>query len=179
MKEMDVNDALLMILLAVNENFQERRAFQKIAYLSSVKLNFDMGFFAHYYGPYSKIVASQIENLSTFGFINEKNLKTNNDRILTFFELNDDGKKITKSIKKKYREEYKTIKLVVDACKKEKYDYNVLSWSAKVHYIMPKGKSVSVRQISELAKEYGWKLSKDDINNAFTLLTSLELITDG
>jgi len=76
-----------------------------------------------------------------------------------------------------YEKEYSIIDKVIKLCECEGMDYNVLSYAAKIHYILPKDKKVSHKKIIELADRYGWKLSHDDIEIAKKLLLSLGLIT--
>ncbi len=72
-------------------------------------------------------------------------------------------------------EEYNGISTLVRICRETvKLDANMLSWAAKVHYILSsQGKSMTPDKIQNTAGSFGWKLSEPQIDEAIELLNQL------
>lgn len=170
---MNVDDVLLMILEASPNGVPGKTAIQKIGYFCSERLHFDMGYYAHYYGPYSRIVEKNLQSLKDFDFIKIEQVPTRKNRNMYKIELNNDGKEIVSDLIKTYSEQYKTINEVVNICLRENMDYNILSYAAKIYYILKEEKGkLSTNELIELASYHDWKLSPPDIDSATTLLTT-------
>ncbi|MCZ7362964.1 MAG: hypothetical protein O8C58_06495, partial [Candidatus Methanoperedens sp.] len=59
-------------------------------------------------------------------------------------------------------------------------DVNILSWAAKVNYILAKqGTPMTPDEITMIAESFGWKLSQPQIDNAVELLKKLDLCQAG
>ena len=176
---MEQNELLIAILHAepVGE-IDGRTTIQKLAYFSSVKTGIDMGFGPHYYGPFSPPLASHLENLAAFDFIVEKGRRTIRDRTMYSFSLTKDGEKLAKKIEKNYPREYRIIRNVVNRCYRIVHNnIFVLSWAAKVHYILHQTeKPMTYEEAISTGKLFGWKLSEKEIESAVKLLRALGLI---
>jgi len=96
---MDIDDILLFIINASSDGIHGKTAMQKIAYFVSIFLKQDMGFYAHYYGPYSKDVDINLKILDNFSFIDSKMVRTKYNKLMPIFNLNDDGTEIVASLK--------------------------------------------------------------------------------
>ncbi len=70
---------------------------------------------------------------------------------------------------------------LVNICKKTaNLDVKILSWAAKVNYILSEqGKPMTPEEITLTADSFGWKLNQAQINNAIELLKQLELCQAG
>jgi len=56
------------------------------------------------------------------------------------------------------------------------YNMDVLSWAAKVHYILSKkNKTMTDDSIIQIADSFGWKLSEDQIEMAIDLIKKIDL----
>lgn len=178
---MELNELLIAILSAepVGE-IDGRTAIQKLAYFSSVKIGIDMGYGPHYYGPYSPMIASHLEDLTTFDFIVEKGRRTVRDRTMYSYFLSKDGEELARAVKKRYPREYRTIKNVVNRCFHIVHNnLSVLSWAAKVHYILNQSKKpMTNEEAISTGRQFGWKLSDKEIESGVKLLLALGLIKE-
>ncbi len=173
---MNTRDVLLLILDVAK--IRGNTAIQKIAYFISIKLGIDMNFFPHYYGPYSRNVALELQNLVDFNFVDDNIKFTKRNRIMHEYTLNDDGKKIVSVLKNKYKEEYEVIREIIKNIEDIfGQNYNILSWAAKIHFILKeRGIPISEEEIINLAKGYDWNLSDEEIESAKKLLLALKLV---
>lgn len=177
MINIEIFDILLMILHDVPEGIRGKTAIQKIAYFTSIKLKFNMNYFAHFYGPYSRDVANTLQALSDFNFIEEKKFRTRNNRYMHIFSLNDDGKKVIDGIINNNLDAYKNIQEVVTAIEPYDQNINILSWAAKIYYILNEtGKSITEKEIIKLARQHDWKLTENEIQSAKRLLLELKFV---
>jgi len=65
-------DVLLLVVKEAGENgLQGRTLLQKKVYFLSELVGIDLGFSAHYYGPYSGLVAGNLASLVNHGFLDE------------------------------------------------------------------------------------------------------------
>ncbi|MHA1395980.1 MAG: hypothetical protein ACTSRZ_20955 [Promethearchaeota archaeon] len=175
---MNIDDIILMILDAAENGVPGKTAMQKLCYFSSVLLDFDMGFFAHYYGPYSKNVAKNLQLLDNFDLIKKDQVLTGRGRLFPIFSLNDEAKDHINKIKTKYEKEYSTIKKIIELSERESMNYNILSYAAKIHYILrEEDRELDDEKLIELADYYDWRLSAEQIESAKALLSGLNLVT--
>ena len=58
-------------------------------------------------------------------------------------------------------------------------DFDTLSIAAKVYYIVNRQEKTTTEQIRKVAKEFGWKLNKSQIENVLSFLEDLSLISVG
>lgn len=176
---MEQSELLVGILHAEPvDEIEGRTTIQKLAYFSSVKTRIDMGFGPHYYGPYSPLVASYLEDLVALDFIVEKGRRTVRDRTMYSYALTKDGEKLAKKIEKTYPKEYRTVKTIVNRCYRVVHNnISVLSWAAKVHYLLHQaGKPMTNEEAISTGRLFGWKLSEKGIESAVKLLLALQLI---
>lgn len=123
------------------------------------------------------MVASSLQSLGDFDLIKRKTTITSNLRNFTEYNLNDDSKSTLEIIKSKNKKNYDTIKKIVDYSEKEGMNYNVLSYAAKIHYILKEEhRKLSDEELIQLANYYDWKLSEKEIALARNLLESLNLV---
>lgn len=176
---MEQTELIIAILSAGPVDVIEgRTTIQKLAYFSSVKTGIDMEYGPHYYGPYSSPVAAHLENLVAIDFIVEKGRRTIRDRTMYSYSLTKDGEALAKKIEKKYLDKYRIIRSVVNRCYRIVHNnISVLSWAAKVHYILRQTKKpMTYEEAISTGKLFGWKLSDKEIESAVKLLLALGLI---
>ncbi len=154
-----------------------RTALQKLVYFASVKTGTEMAFVPHYYGPYSQLVASVLENAVSFDYVNESGRRTVHDRYIYGYSLTEDGKELAKAIKKRDPQSYAIATGVVRTCRRIAHNnINILSWAAKVHYLLSrKGKPISDEEVMDTSRSFGWTLKKDEIDTGVNLLSALRL----
>ena len=92
--------------------------------------------------------------------------------------LNFAGKELVEDIKKNRSEFYSTISEAVEKCKEVvNNSIPVLSWAAKVHFILCQTKkAITYKKAIQIGKEFGWQLKTSNIESAAKLLRALDLI---
>ena len=175
---MEIPELIIAILSVEPDGIDGRTVIQKLGYFVSVTMKMDAGYGADFYGPFSPLVAAHLQNLVGLDFVVEKGRRTVRDRIMYSYYLTDDGQQLAKKIKEEYRTGYSTIVNVVKKCGKiVHYNLNVLSWAAKVHFILGKtGRAMTYNEAISAGKLFGWKLGEKEIESAVKLLLALGLI---
>lgn len=176
---------LLVIKNAGDEGLQGRTLLQKKIYFLSQLMKVDLGFSAHYYGPYSGLVAGYIERLVGHGFLEETTevFGTVSQRNI-FGEMHRYTYKLTNEAKQLWCEIKDDPELQKWQCALDRidsheisHDFNRLSIAAKVHYIVNwRGRRTNA-EVRQVAEEYNWKVSKEDIEGVLSFLTELGLVT--
>jgi uncharacterized protein len=176
---LETSEFILILLHSRPEGIDGRTAVQKLGYFATVQLNKHLGYEADFYGPFSTNVAANLQNLVESDFVVEKQRITSRFRKMYSYTLTDEAKIIAKNLKKKYPKEAKVINGVVKKCDKiVNCDYNVLSWAAKVHYVLTKNKKpMTYSEAIAASNKFGWRLSESQISSASKLLRELKLIT--
>jgi len=175
---MDIPELLIAILSVDPNGIDGRTAIQKLGYFASVKLKKDVGYGADFYGPFSPLIAANLESLAGLDFVVEKGRRTVRERTMYSYYLTDDGQQLATKIKEQYPTEYSTIRNIVKKCgKMVHYNFNVLSWAAKVHFILVQTKkAMTYEEAIKAGKLFGWKLDEREIESAVKLLRALGLI---
>ena len=179
-------DILLLVVKSAGKNgLQGRTLLQKKVYFLSELMNVDLGFTAHYYGPYSGLVAGHLTSLVNHGFLKEdievfetippRNIFGEMHRH-TYF-LTDEAEELWDDIKddpelREWKRELDRINAHEIA-----HDFNKLSIAAKVHYIVNWREKDTVAEVKQVAAEYGWNVEKSDIKSVLSFLTDLGLVT--
>jgi len=180
---MTAPDFVLSLIAGFGGQVQGRTLLQKRAYfvqqLAGVPL--ELGFDAHYYGPYSAAIDNSVARLKSLAFIEEEN--TGFGVAATGFEikrydyrLTEDGRKIVDSLKR--REDYRNIE---QACRAiiEAGDpnYFVLSVAAKADFILGRrGKAMTRVEIIKEAEKFDWNIPKQVLDTAVDFLSNLGMI---
>lgn len=169
---MDSTEAILLTIDSVsNKSITGRTAIQKIIYFEKKKVPVDAKYKAYHYGPYSAEVTSALSTLVSLNLIYEEldytqsNTKNPTDdwRVYTY-TLTEKGKKVVEEIKAKDAENSSKINSVVTNCTSlTKLDRTLLSYAAKVDYINKNFDLNTPEEIKEKAKDFGWKLSYQNI----------------
>lgn len=179
-------DVLLLVIKEAGEDgLQGRTLLQKKVYFLSELMDVDLGFSAHYYGPYSGLVAGHLASLVNHGFLDEVTevFETTPPRN-RFGEKNRYTYFLTKDAEELWRDiesapEFPEWKEKLDRINAHEiaYDFDRLSIAAKVHYIVNwRGKN-KVGEVKQVAEEYGWNVSEEDIEGVLSFLTDLGLVT--
>lgn len=183
---MNVFDAILTTIKAAEGSIAGRTAIQKLVYFEHISQLVNAKYRPHYYGPYSAEVAGTIQELIDLDFLKEEVDTAENtgysvpeDWKRYRYSLSADGVKAVEQIKKENSAEYTKISNVVSICNNTvKLDTNMLSWAAKVHYILSsQNRTMVLDEIPHTAKSFGWTLSQLQINKAAELLRQLKLVT--
>jgi len=175
---MEIPELIIALLSVEPDGIDGRTAIQKLGYFASVKLKKNAEYGPDYYGPFSPSIAAHLENLVGLDFVVEKGRRTVRDRIMYSYHLTDDGQQISKKIKEEYPKEYSIITNVVKECGKTvHYNFYVLSWAAKVHFILEQtGRTLTYEEAIDASQLFGWNLGEKEIESAVKLLLALGLI---
>lgn len=175
---MEISELIIALLSAEPNGIDGRTVIQKLGYFASVKIKMEAGYGADFYGPFSPLVAKHSENLVGLDFVVEKGRRTVRDRTMYSYYLTEDGKQLAKKIEEQYPNEYSIIKNIVKKCGKiVHYNFYVLSWAAKVHFILRQtGKAMTYEEAIAASRLFGWRLSDKEIDSAVKLLLALGLI---
>ncbi len=165
-----------MILDSSAEPISGRTAIQKIAYFESIKLEYDLKYKPHFYGPYSPVVDQTLMDLTVSDYVEERARTTLLDRTLYSYSLTDDGLELVQQVKKREPEKFALIKEIVEECSKYGNNINVLSCAAKVYFLLTqKGSTLSNDEAIEMGRTFNWELSEEEIESGVRLLSDLEL----
>lgn len=175
---MEASELIILLLGSRSQGIDGRTAVQKLGYFATVLLKKNLGYEADFYGPYSTVIAANLQNLVESDFVTEKQHITNRSRKMYSYTLNDEAINLLRELKKTYPKEARTIEIIVKKCDKiANCDYNILSWAAKVHFILDKNKRAMTYQEAIAASgKFGWKLSETQIASGAKLLRELKLI---
>jgi len=184
---MDVPDSIIVTLGAVADKIVGRTAIQKLIYFEKVLCLVDANYRPHYYGPYSSEVTGTIQELAALGFVEEKmetrettGYSVSDDWKRYCYKLTNDGSDFLAAVKNEDSKSCDNISEIVRICgRRSKFNPQILSWAAKVHYIAShEDKAMEFKEIIYNAKEFRWNLTEDNIKIAVDLLNDLRLIKD-
>lgn len=184
MLKLEISDAILATVKMAGNRVLGRTAIQKLVYFLTICDMVDARYRPHYYGPYSVDVANSIQMLSSIDFIIEDietpettkySVPENWKRYL--YSLSTDGKQIFEDFKKHNEYEYEKLSDIIEICgTTTDYNMDILSWAAKVHYILSKkGEYMTHHAVIRTADSFGWKLSPAQVEKGVELLINLEL----
>ncbi len=179
-----------ILLLVVNSEdrgeLRGRTLLQKKVYFLSVLMEVNFDFTAHRYGPYSSVVAGHLDSLVAHGFLNEKieSFATASKDQNVFgeirrhtYSLAEGGREVWSDLEEE--PDFPKWKAALELINAQPIsnDFNKLSIAAKVHYIVNwRGKS-TIGEVRQVAEEYGWDVSPEDIESVLSFLTKLKLVT--
>ncbi len=187
---MHIIDVILLVIKGEKDDkLRGRTLLQKKIYFLSVMMEQDLGFTAHYYGPYSSYVAGHLDNLVNYGILKETlvPLSSNPPEQSPLGEIRkhtyiyslipnacEDVWKVTK--KKSGFNEWKQ-KLKAINNQSIARDSNKLSIAAKIHYIVDWTGEKNAEEVLQTAEEYGWNFTLEDVKNVLSFLTELKLVS--
>jgi uncharacterized protein YwgA len=159
---------------------------QKRLYFTEVLLGENLGldFDAHYYGPYSAVINSELatlklqgqlrEETSNYGILDQSGFEVRRYR----YELTDAGKLSLEWIRKNYPQDAQRVndaaKRVIDA---GDLGYMDLSFAAKSHWVLSKSrKPLADADIANEAKRFGWQVKPEQVHRGVAFLNQLGLV---
>ena len=182
---MNGQDFVLSVVAGFGGQIQGRTLLQKRAYfvaqLSGVTI--DLGYDAHYYGPYSPVIDNSVVRLKSLGFLAEENIgfgvASGGFEVKRYdYRITSDGESILNRLK--IKEEYKKIE---QACSQIREagnpNYFVLSIAAKADFILGKrGKAMTREEIIREAQKFDWDIQQDSLKSAVDFLGKLDMIEE-
>ena len=135
--KMDVYDVVAMTIHANGDKMSNRTTIQKLIYFHTQKSpNLEITPYAHhFYGPFNCQVASALEEMTAFSYLDEKFVS---GQYQTYhYTLTNSGKEYAKRVTEEFKEESASIADTVEICKSHcKLKAMPLSYAAKAHYIL-------------------------------------------
>lgn len=181
--ELSIHDALLLGYRAFGGTMNGKTLLQKRIYFLSVMLGIDMGYEAHYYGPYSAQIAFLNAELKSLGYISESTSKWGYDQrgfemARHDFGLTELGQRITDRKAIRHPDWWKKIEKAAAVAKQAgDLDYVELSIAAKAYYVLTKlnGKTTT-EDMAAMLPRFGWNVTDDQLNKAKEFLVKMRLV---
>lgn len=182
---MKVRSVILLALDAFGGNVNGKTLLQKRLYFMSHIVDEDWGHHAHYYGPYSDVVASELVTLKVQGLVNEINRSYGMAADTGFeikrydYTLTDPGREAIQWLKSKYPEEAQCVQKAAKAVMAAgEIDYMDLSIAAKAYFILKgsEAQRMTTQEITAKARDFSWHVSEEQIGHACHFLSELKLV---
>ena len=179
---MKPTDFLLILIDTCGGSIHGRTLLQKKTYfvsvLSGVKV--DLGFGAHYYGPFSEIVEGTAIQLKNLGFLQESEtgfgLVSGGFEVKRYdYALTEGGRKLVESLKA--LPEYDAVHVAVNKINNAgDPNYVELSIAAKSYFLLKRnGSAMTVAELQGEAEKYDWRISPKSIEHAMSFLEKVGL----
>lgn len=159
-----------------------RTALQKLIFFAKQQGLTDVSYHPHYYGPYSREVASTLLNLVAAGWVQESceswpDGSVFGERRRYSYRLSETGKAALQSLVGQHCPEVKKLQELVRICRqKTGLDFHTLSLAAKTCFLRTAlGKALTPEEIEQQARSWGWQVKKDEVPKVADLLDALQL----
>jgi DNA-binding PadR family transcriptional regulator len=182
---MSASTFLLSLIEACGGSVYGRTLLQKKSYFVSLlsRIPIDLGYQAHFYGPYSATVDGTLTQLKNLGFVEESStgfgIVSGGFEMRRYdYRITEDGRKVLEPVLQSPK--YSAIKGAVQAIRDAgEPDYMKLSIAAKAYYILQKqGKRMSANELLVQAKEFNWSISEQSLVSAVEFLKRVGLAVD-
>ncbi|MCI0358431.1 MAG: hypothetical protein L0211_08110 [Planctomycetaceae bacterium] len=183
---MKTYDFVHLVLYAAGGRIEGRTKLQKFVYFAGVltEMHEDLGYRAHYYGPYSPKVTAAVEELRGLGFLEQRKAGGGHvdPRGFEFarydYALTPDGMRIAEEKSRLRHKVWETIQHAVERLDNaDPSDYLKLSIAAKAYYLVHRAKEpITDDQLLQLCQSFGWQVSPEQIAEAIQWLKSLSLV---
>jgi uncharacterized protein YwgA len=182
---MNPNDFATLSLLALGGEVQGKTKLQKTIFflaLMTGRLE-DLGYRAHFYGPYSDEVDSAVTWLKSIGAIDQNVTSWGQDpsgfELRRYdFRLNDAGKQFAEKKASQHPELTQRLKEAAGRLREAgEIGYMEMSIAAKTYFMLAEKKSpANSAELSRLARQFGWDVSTIQIERAIHYLERLNLV---
>lgn len=178
-----VRDVILLAYKAFGGTIHGRTMLQKRIYFLSVFLREDLGYEAHYYGPYSAEVATMNAEMKSLGYLSEFPLGYGVDQ--RGFELARYDYTLTEAGSRLAEKKAATspdLWLKIESAAHALIDggnlnYMELSIAAKAYYVLIQlNRKATLDDISEMLPRFGWSVSRDELQKAASFLQITGLV---
>jgi uncharacterized protein YwgA len=159
-----------------------RTLLQKVAYFIGDELQLDLGFDAHYYGPYSREMAAALDRQEDVGALIANRRESgrsfsghDGSRVFYDYALTNRGRRFQELQAEWGGEDYARAVELAKKIESLGVDYMQLAFASKVHFILVRTEetAMTVRAVQDKAKELGWSLGEHDIQKGVDLLKKL------
>ena len=182
---MDTRDFVALTILKKGGEIHGKTKLQKLVYFVGVLTDSleELGYRAHFYGPYSDDVANAVGQLKVMGVVDQNVSDWGYDRagfeVKRYdFRLTDAGTEFAKGIAARVGDASQRICDALNAyAEAGDRDYMALSIAAKTYFMLGqhKGKA-SKADLVKLAKRFGWTVRPNQVDDAAEYLEKLGLV---
>ena len=182
---MKVRSVILLAMDAFGGSIDGKTLLQKRLYFMSQFIGEDWGYHAHYYGPYSDVVASELVTLKVQGLVNEAALsygvaaETGFELKRYDYTLTDPGREAIQWLKAQYPKEANQLQESAKAVLAGgEIDYMNLSIAAKAYFIVKatEVERMTTQEIAAKARDFKWDVTEEQIQQACRFLSEIELV---
>jgi uncharacterized protein YwgA len=183
---MNTYDFVHLTLAAMGGEIRGRTKLQKTVYFLGVITNSldELGYRAHFYGPYSAEVGDAIDQLKSLGFVDQNVASAGSVDSAGFevarydYKLSEQGRTVVEQKKQAFPAEWRKIDKAAAILKRAKNeDYVKLSIAAKTYFMLGEKKGTATKaELAELASKFGWSVTKEQVEEAASYLKSLGLV---
>lgn len=181
--DISAQDFILLAYKAFGGKMNGKTLLQKRVYFLSVMVGEDLGYGAHYYGPYSTEIATGNAELKALGILGENVASYGIDdrgfeRARYEYELSEFGNRVANQVTNFYPELWAKVDTAAKALTRGgNPDYMALSIAAKAYYILQqKGGKTTLQRIRDLLPKFGWSVSESQLQGAAEFLKRAELV---
>lgn len=177
-------DVLVLAFRAFDGAMRGKTLLQKRVYFLSVMLGIDLGYEAHYYGPYSEKVATLNSELKSLGYVSETSSAWGYDQrgfemARHDFKLTEMGARLAVRKTEAQSELWKRIQDAAAVVSKAgDLDYMELSIAAKAYYVLNKlsGRATHA-DIAAMIPKFGWSVNDKQLEKATDFLAKANLVS--
>jgi len=183
---MDVKDFVQLSLLAMGGQIQGKTKLQKMVYFLALIADCldDLGYRAHFYGPYSDDVADAMGWLRTIGAVDQASsgVGTVDDSGFEIrrydFKLNEQGRRFAEATARRYPVLQKKLEDAAGLLKRAgELDYVKLSIAAKTYFMLQETDGqASESDLARLASRFGWEVTLDQVKDTVAYLRRIDLL---
>jgi uncharacterized protein YwgA len=185
-KPLTTRDTLLLITHAAGDEVEGRTVMQKLAYFCGLELGAGLGYYPHYFGPFSSKVEDALSNAVIAGELDEDvdrlpDWRGGADVLKFTYRLDDAGQGRVERLIADHPKEWEAINRSVSSIREvlPKLDQKTLSSAAKTYLIISESEEgVDQEDIPKLARRLGWSLSPAQVARTVALLDQLGLVDE-
>jgi uncharacterized protein YwgA len=182
---MDSKDFVLLATLAMGGEIRGKTKFQKTVYFLGLMTGCldDLGYRAHFYGPYSDEVADAMGWLRTIGAA-DLTISSGGAVDHSGFEvrrydyrLNEGGKQFAEVTSRRHPGLWGKLRDAADLLKRAgDLDYVKMSIAAKTYFMLQETHGqASEKDLARLANRFGWEVTPEQVREAAAYLERLDL----
>ena len=180
-------DFVHLCLLAMGGEIKGKTKLQKTAYFLGLLSNMidDLGYRAHFYGPYSADVAGAANRVRALGFATQTvsgigTVDSAGFEVARYdLRLTEEGTRMAKVKAANNPNEWEKLKQAAEVLKRaDEHDYMKLSIAAKVYFMLGRQKQATrIEDLVAVAQKFRWSVTPGQVREAAKFLESLGLVT--
>jgi uncharacterized protein YwgA len=181
---MSDRDVLVLAYKAFGGEMHGKTLLQKRLYFLSIMLDLDLGYDAHFFGPYSQQIADLNSELKSFGYVSESSSPWGYDRrgfemARYDFGLTDVGARAAERKARQNPDLWRRIERAAEVIRGAgNLDYMELSMAAKAYYILRRlNRRATLEDIKDMLPTFGWSVSDEQLQRATDFLVRAGLVT--